>query len=517
MASSFTLTSDSYSGRYLQLYCTQTTNIATNTSTIKWTLSSIGGSYSQYSTGPTTVIINGVTVYEEQRNNVDFPASTGSVSGTTTVTHNNLGDKSIAVSLSTAIYWYAINTKSGTWTLDSIPRKATITGAADFTDLQNPVFEYSNPAGNSVDALEACISLTTEYSEINYRAISKTGNKYTFPLTDEEKETLYKATLSGSTSRTVYYYLRTKIGDTTFWDSKAKTFTVTNATPTINPTVIDNNPTTTAITGDNSVFISGYSNLQYTFNASAKKHASITSYSAVCGSAKGTSATGTLNGITSNSIAFSVNDNRGLSASKTLAINLINYVPVSCRQDTEIELVGETGAKISVTLSGNYFIGNLGQTANTLTLQYRYKEDNGEYGNWITLTGAPTLKDNTYTLTFPIENLAYDKAYTIQAKASDKLTNANAQDYTAKLIPVFDWSAADFNFNVPIQLNGETVLRHSDTTSNIILSAENGFIYFRTGGTTNQSGEIKFTPQGNIELAGDIIINGKSIKSLLGI
>lgn len=129
MASTFELSSQYYGTRHLRLACSQTTDIATNTSTIAWTLYSEGGSSDYYTTGPTTVKINGTTVYYKDTvyyNEGIFPAKKGSVSGTTTVQHNNDGTKSITVSLTTAIYYSSTETKSGTWTLDSIPRYATL-------------------------------------------------------------------------------------------------------------------------------------------------------------------------------------------------------------------------------------------------------------------------------------------------------------------------------------------------------------------------------------------------------
>jgi hypothetical protein len=63
MAKTFTLKSVEYQTRYLELVCTQTTDIAKNQSTIDWTLSSKGGTSNYYSTGPTTVTIAGKQVY----------------------------------------------------------------------------------------------------------------------------------------------------------------------------------------------------------------------------------------------------------------------------------------------------------------------------------------------------------------------------------------------------------------------------------------------------------------------
>lgn len=132
MASTFSLTSASYEGRYLQLTCTQVKNVSANKSKINWTLKAIGGSSKYYDTGPTTVTINGSRVYYCARkawNSYAFPAAAGSTSGSIEVSHDDNGNKTISVSMATAIYTSTVSTKSGTWALDSIARKAEVTSA----------------------------------------------------------------------------------------------------------------------------------------------------------------------------------------------------------------------------------------------------------------------------------------------------------------------------------------------------------------------------------------------------
>lgn len=122
-----TWNSGSYNGRYLQLYISETVNAIANTSTLKWTLSSIGGSSNYYTTGPTTVVINGTRVYYKERTSWDskaFPAAKGSVSGTITVAHNADGSKSISVGFSTAIYTSSVTEHGGTMALTKIDRAA---------------------------------------------------------------------------------------------------------------------------------------------------------------------------------------------------------------------------------------------------------------------------------------------------------------------------------------------------------------------------------------------------------
>ena len=125
MASTFSLTSPSYDGRYMTLSCSQSKDVETNKSTITWTLTSTGGKDKYYSTGPTSVKINETEVYYCDRKDwttKTFPAAKGSKSATITVDHDQYGNASVKVSLKTAIYVGASTEKSGTWALDSIPR-----------------------------------------------------------------------------------------------------------------------------------------------------------------------------------------------------------------------------------------------------------------------------------------------------------------------------------------------------------------------------------------------------------
>ena len=152
MASSGSIKSDSYEGRYLQLSWTQTKDVANNKSTIKWTLSSIGGTEVYYSTGATTVKINGSQVYYKDRmdwSTYAFPAAKGSVSGTFTINHASDGTGSIKVELSTAIWYYAISSYSKTWTLDTIPRASTPTLSASSVNIGSAITINTNRASSA--------------------------------------------------------------------------------------------------------------------------------------------------------------------------------------------------------------------------------------------------------------------------------------------------------------------------------------------------------------------------------
>lgn len=473
MATTFTIQSAAYQGRYLKLTCTQSKNVSTNTSTISWKLESTGGSSNYYSTGATTVTIGGNQVYHSSRVSWDtkvFPAATGSASGTTTVQHNSSGEASISVSLSTAIFTTTITTVSGTWALDTIPRAATLVSTPSFNDEENPTIYYSNPAGTNVTSLQACISLDGTKDDIAYRELNKVGTSYTFYLTDAERAVLRNATLNGSTSRTVKFFLKTVIDGVTYYrNSGNQTFTVINCMPTLSPTAIDVDSYTVDTTGDKNKFIKYYSDAKVDSGAAAYKGASIVSQKIVCGHTMLGAGSGTFTNVESATFVFTATDNRGNTVSQTLTKTLINYIKATCNLTVEPPT---TDGVTTLTINGLYWNGDFGGHSNFIHLVYRYKAEGEEYGNNISVT--PTINDDyTYSAKVTITDLDYTKKYTFQAEMSDMLTVAYSQERTVKTKPVFDWGSSDFNFNVPVKFDGETILRRSSDTGNTVISSAN--------------------------------------------
>lgn len=449
MALSGTVNSSSYKGRYLQLTWSATQNVANNTSTISWTLKGAGNStesgVSWYMAGNFKVVIDGSTVYSKSQDyRIQLSNGTTVASGTKTITHNTDGTRSFSISIQGGIYYYAVNcTGSGSFSLNQIPRGATITAAPNFNDEQNPTISYSNPAGNVVTALDACISFDGSADNVGYRAVSKTGNSYTFTLTEAERNVLRNGT-TGSNSRTVKFYLRTQIAGQTFYNSIDRTLTIVNGSAVLSPTVSDSNSTTTALTGNNQTFIRYYSNAAVAAGATARKGASLKSYKITNGAKSITSASGTLNGVETGSFTFSVTDSRGNTTTQTVNKTLINYIKLTCNIKARVLVDGTA----TIAINGNVFNGSFGAVQNTLALQYRYKLTGGSYSSWLGVNG--TKSGNTYSATANIEGLDYTKQYTFQVRAYDKLMTVNSPEQTAIAMPVFDWGAESFNFNVPV-------------------------------------------------------------------
>ena len=198
-----TFTSAAYDGRYMQLSISESVDAVSNTSTLYWTLSSVGGSVSYYTVDATTVTINGTQVYYKARTSWDdrvFPAAKGSVSGSITVPHNSDGTKKVTVVFSTRVYVYGPVDYGGSMTLTNIDRTAptvsfsvsniTATGfkitasssaTADTwhysTNNGSSWTQFSTTAGTSASVTLSSLSPNTTYS-VRVRVKKKSNQVY---------------------------------------------------------------------------------------------------------------------------------------------------------------------------------------------------------------------------------------------------------------------------------------------------------------------------------------------------
>ncbi|MGN0533284.1 MAG: hypothetical protein ACI4IK_02890 [Eubacterium sp.] len=462
MASTFRLTSGSYQGRYLELYCTQEKIISENKSKISWTLSSIGGSSNYYGTGPTTVKINGNQVYYCARKNwetKEFPAAKGSTSGYTYVSHDTNGSKSITVEFSTAIYVGEISTYSGNWELENIPRSATALTAENFTDEQNPSITFSNPGGLDIVPY---INIYDKNNNIVY-IIDRNKGKYTSPfkftLTDEERTAIRNACNKQETYETwqgVYTY----IGDTYLGhSSNYGKLTIANASPVISGgTVVDDNKKSIAVTGDKNTLVRYISTAKISgVSVEWKKGATSASlrFKNGNGYSEITDGEARLYSVVSGDFTVEATDSRGISTQKNYTNTIIPYViptiTAKCARETP------TSGTIKATYKGNVY------SAWDFTVRFKYKEKYSE--QWSEYNELPTVTNgDTYsngdTEVILGNDFDYKKSYDFCFEIIDPIydgTGSYIKSYTVNVlqgIPIFDWGENDFNFNVPLKYQG---------------------------------------------------------------
>ena len=322
------------------------------------------------------------------------------------VNHNADGTKTIYASAYIRHARFSSNSQGFNVTLPTIPRQATVTNAPNFYDTDNPILQYSNPAGNVVTSLQACISLDGSTDNIAYRDISKTDTAYTFNLTTSERNTLLAA-CPNSNTLTVYFIIKTVLSGVTYYSSQAATMTVKDAEPTLTSvTYEDTNAATVAITGDNQKIIQANSLVRFNLaGIAAQKSATLSSVeitinavtvtSSLSGSSVASKAVdfGAVNSSSNLNATVKVIDSRGNFVAATVALTMLAWsLPtaiISCQRQNNY--YSETDLKVDARYSS--LDGN-----NTILIQYQYKEVDG--GTW---SAPATLQDNV-TETVTLDN-----------------------------------------------------------------------------------------------------------------
>lgn len=454
MALSGSLTSSKYDGCYYVLSWNATQSIADNKSTIKWTLK-FAGSSGWIAERTLLVKLAGKTLVDKTDR---VERENGTIkTGSFTVTHDaSSGEASISGSIKAALYGSSVNvTGSKTWELTKIPRAATISSAPNFNDEDNPTITYSNPAGNSATSLQACIANAdgkTIYAA--YRDISKTGKNYTFNLTDEERANLRNAS-ANSNNMKVKYYLKTVIGDNTFYNAAERTLSIVNADPVITiANAEDIMEASLAVTLDSQKVIKGFNEIQVHMAADVFKGATVKSYSIKNRNAEISSASGSFVNAESGIFVFSVTDSRDNTTEQTVELSLIDYVKLSCNMN---EKAPDAEGNLTFTIEGNCYAGSFGEVDNEARVYLRYAESGGEFCDWIEIE-TRLYQNHRYTAEVALPGFDYRSKYTLQAKVEDLLDSVESPHKAVKTIPVFDWGENDVNFHVPIHIQGNPLV-----------------------------------------------------------
>lgn len=436
---------------------------ANNTSTLQWILYAKANPYGAITSCPYVINFDGI----ESTGNTTNVKQTMSgekwenvASGSVVIPHNADGTKTFNYSY---IVKYPPNstaamggltikeTQSGTGTLDTITRVAILSTAPNFTDEENPTITYSNPAGNAMGTLQACIANSKgNVIYVDYRDISKTGNSYTFNLTIDERNAL-RAAATGSTLA-LRFYIKSIFNGSTNYSFLDRTMTLDDIVPTLNPTVKDTDTTIVALTGDDSKIILGYSDIYYNIGVSAPAGTSIITQSIKCGGQSKDTNTGTFSNVDTNIIEFSATDSRGNVALETIEMDVVPYTKVSCNQTVRLNLDGTA----ALVVQGNYFSGSFGAQENSLKIEARFREAGNEWNDWGDISVLlREIGGGTYLLTATMSGYDPSGTYEFQARATDKLTSAESSVDSVTLKPIFDWGKYDFNFNVPLTIEGD--------------------------------------------------------------
>ena len=320
MATSGSVNTNSYDGRYYQVSWTATQNVANNTSTISWTLKALGGNSSWYAERTLKVVIAGETVYSKSDRVERWEGDVKS--GSKTITHDSDGTKSFSISVQAAVVGSSVNcTGSKSFALDTIARKSSLSAS-------------SGTLGSRLT-----LSVSKQSSNFTHTITYKCGSASGTICTKVSDTTVYWDTSNGNTvnlssqnttgtSVSVTFTITTYNGSTSL-GTNTKTVLMSipaSVKPSCTVTVKDTEGFKTTYGKP----IKGLSKLEITVNPTTSQGSSISSYRVSVNGAVYTTKTSTTDVLKNSgniTISAQVTDKRGRTGKTEVTESVYDYTP----------------------------------------------------------------------------------------------------------------------------------------------------------------------------------------------
>lgn len=333
-----------------------------------------------------------------------------------------------------------------------------ITCPKEINDMESFSIEYSFPNLTNLEYIQFALLDDLDRPIIDYRDIPKTSNHYTFNLLEEDLAKLYaKFNTVNDTPITFGVKFKNR-NEEALLMTFAMHFTIVKEYPTVVINLSDDNK----IINAQEVFVKSLSDLRVAINPVAYKGASITYTSITYGGERYTNQREAVFEVTDvRQIAVLCRDSRGNEVSKTVVMDSwVPYMFPTCSISAEAP---NTDGYLPVSVSGTYFDNYYSVFVNSFNIYYKYISSNPDHSvtEWTQVLPRPSLTvDDAYRFTTNFELLVpnHSDTYTVQIKFSDKYSSYESNSVTVKAIPVFDWGQNDFNFNVPVTVQGDLVV-----------------------------------------------------------
>lgn len=283
---------------------------------------------------------------------------------------------------------------------------------------------------------------STAYLTISGLSWSKGTADRTVTLTAAQRTTLLTA-MSTIKSFTGTFAVSSYSGSTQIGSTSSKTATVSttaaNSGPTLSGfTFADSYATTTAITGNDQLFIQGYSKLTVTpGTATVKNNATITNYTATCNGVSVSNTTGDALtvGVVSKSgtvaVVLTVTDSRGYTASVSKNITVLAYAKpkvssLTLRRTNDIE------AEMQLVFNGSISAITVDsvQKNSLLYVRYRYKATSAtSYSSYVSILSAVTQSGTSFSYSnLELRTLASDQSWDVHIQIRDQLNSLSSLD-----------------------------------------------------------------------------------------
>ena len=369
MATNGVLNTSDYKKRYLAFSWSVTNqSIENNTTTITWTLKGAGDeTTSSYYTRNIKVNIDGVTVYSKPQTDGYITVGNGTsvASGTYTFNHSNDGSRSFEVYVEAGIYEWAVNcTGTATFELQTIPRAATITSAANTILGKACSVQWTPASAEFKYKLRFTMgsgSWTTDF------ILPKTTGLYTYSGYTMPLDAAVAIPERTEGTMTVDLYTYSASGELIGSEDTAEFMVTVPDNDSTKPTVsIDAlTPVTSLASPFDTIFVQGKSKVQVSYTGTGKYGATVTSYSVTIGGKVSEDTSDFLAEYGTVTIKVTAVDSRGFSNSTTGTIDVIPYAKpkmVTAEGETKVicarcdgagDLV-DTGTALKVKVKRSY-------------------------------------------------------------------------------------------------------------------------------------------------------------------
>ena len=418
------------------------TSIENNQKTIYWELRGKRKASGYVTSGGFKVVLDGETVYSKSTDyRIDLYNGTVVASGYKTLTHQSDGSRTFSVSIEGAIYTYAVNCRgSATFTLDTIPRASTIS-CTEANIESNPTIAISSASSGFTH------TITYQFGTLSGTIADKATetNITTWTIPADFYAQIPDAKRGYGTLTCYTYSGNTLIGSSPceFWVSTDET----KCKPTVSGAVeIDS--ATNQLTGRTDTLIRYFSTATCTISTTLNKNAGSIKAKTINNIAV-SGDTLTIPNVETGVFEFWAKDSREYHDDDKETRTLVPYIKLT--NDATVYRDDPTSGNATLEIKGNYYRGSFGAQENGLTVEYKIGD-----GAYIPVT--PNIEDGEYSATVSLTGLDYTKAFNIEVVVKDKLDSVTKPLTVLKGIPVFDWGEADFNFNVPVTINGVNIL-----------------------------------------------------------
>ena len=324
---------------------------------------------------------------------------------------------------------------------------------------------------------------------------------------------------------TLRYILTTTQNNKSYTSYKDCVFTVTNSNPTFNDFEYeDTNETTTALTGNNKILISGYSNVKATISvdnkAIATNNATMKDYILAVGNLTDTQIYSSTENVSMEvfkvnnaTITVSANDSRGFSTPVTQIAETKDYSKPVITQMLATRSDNGVGELVTLQFEGNWWNKNFGAVNNAIeNIKYYYKKSTSTE-EWIEGTKQITfsVEEDRFSGNLIIEGDTSAKgfdassSYFIMLIVNDKLDASKEYQTTlgsgTPAIAIYKDNVAigqkyDTDIGGKLQVNGDTNIDGE----------------LQTNGDTNIDGKLQVNGDTNVD--GNLKENGKRVATL---